>query len=93
MASAGVVHQKPYYRVPVQNPIQSCTNCQLTLRNEAEYLAHIGMFPTHKVTPVTKLPCPSCGSEVALESGLFVEHFTGYSSDSRRVCPGSGTPA
>ena len=93
MGSAEVLPRKPYFRVPVRIPTQWCTDCQITLRNETEYMAHTDMFPTHLVKPVTSLPCPKCGNEVSLENGAYAEHWVGYSRTHRQLCSGSGTLA
>ncbi|MDA4119224.1 MAG: hypothetical protein OK436_01425 [Thaumarchaeota archaeon] len=82
--------RKPEYRVPVAIPTNWCLTCQLTLRTDEEYRAHIRIFPTHNVKPVTKLLCPSCGAIAELEDGRYSEHWIGYKV---RKCPGSGTVA
>jgi hypothetical protein len=65
-------------------------DCQLTLRNAEEYRAHVQIFPTHNVRPVTNLVCPKCGREVNLEEGSFAEHWLWYPP---KKCPGSGKTA
>ena len=90
MAWAEHLPRKPEYRVPMSIPTNWCTGCQLTLRTDEEYRAHVRQFPTHNVKPITKLLCPRCGNQVDLEVGRFRDHWIGYN---RRKCPGSGTEA
>ena len=90
LAWAEPLPRRPEYRVPAAIPTNWCTSCQLTLRTDEEYRAHIRQFPTHNVKPIARLLCPRCGSQTELEAGRFKEHVTGYN---RRKCPGSGAEA
>ena len=90
LAWAEHLPRKPEYRIRFSIPTNWCTSCQLTLRTDDEYRAHVRQFPTHNVKPITKLICPRCGDQTDLELGRFKEHFVG---DNRRKCPGSGTEA
>jgi hypothetical protein len=82
--------KRPEYRVPIAIPINWCMTCQLTLRTDEEYKAHIRIFPLHNVKPITKLLCPKCGTQVELEGGRFIEHWIGYKG---RKCAASGMEA
>ncbi len=90
LAWAEHLPRKPEYRVPMAIPTNWCTSCQLTLRTDEEYRAHVRQFPTHNVKPITKLLCPRCGIPIRLEGGRFSEHWIGIKG---RKCPGSGTEA
>ncbi len=84
---------RPIHRFPAGISVQWCTSCQLTLRTEAEYLAHTQIFPSHYIKPVKRLPCPCCGNDVPLDGGRYSEHWLGYTESSLRICRGSGTQA
>ncbi|HEY6283757.1 MAG TPA: hypothetical protein VIW22_07515 [Nitrososphaerales archaeon] len=90
MAWSERLPRRPEYRVPAAIPTNWCLNCTLTLRTDEEYRAHIRLFPTHNVKPVTKLLCPRCGTIAELEDGRYSEHWIGYKV---KKCPGSGTVA
>ena len=50
---------EPQYRVTVNIPTNWCLTCELTLRTEEEYFAHIDLFPTHHVKAIDRLICPA----------------------------------
>jgi hypothetical protein len=66
-----------------------CVVCQFTLRTEEESLAHVKVFPTHRVKAARRIFCRFCGNDMPLESGRFPDHWTGGGLDVHR-CLGSG---
>ena len=66
-----------------------CLVCQMSLRTEEEYLAHVKVLPTHKVKEVRRLSCRICGNDIPLEDGRLAKHWVGGGLDVRR-CRGSG---
>ena len=82
---------KPQDRVPVNIPTNWCLTCELTLRTEEEYFAHIDLFPTHHVKAINRLICPACGNNIPLVGGCFTEHWIG--NREARMCTGSGKQA
>ena len=87
-----VLTSVPYFRAPMEIPTNWCMTCQLTLRSEAEYSAHVGVFPSHRVKQITSLVCPKCGTEVQLEGGKYARHWLEYFG-TMRPCKGSGGQA
>jgi hypothetical protein len=66
-----------------------CVVCQFSLRTEEESLAHVKVFPTHRVKTVRRIFCRVCGNDMPLENGRLPAHWTGGGQDVHR-CRGSG---
>ena len=88
MSDFEVLTLRPQIPSPVVVPTFWCNTCQMSLRSQDERLAHLKLFPVHRVKQVERLICPRCGNVMPLENGFFPDHWIGRAENSR-MCGGS----